>query len=54
VKLKPAVQWGIVLFLVYFVVQNPGGAGNLVQGALNWVASVGHTLGDTFHNLVAS
>jgi hypothetical protein len=53
-KLKPAVQWGIVLFLIYFVVQNPSGAGNLVQGALNWIASVGKTLGDTFHNLVAS
>jgi hypothetical protein len=52
VKLKPAVQWGIVIFLIYFVVQNPTGAGNLVQGALNWVASVFHTLGNTFHNLV--
>jgi hypothetical protein len=54
VKLKPAVQWGIVIFLIYFVVQNPSGAGNLIQGALNWVAQVGKTLGDTFHNLVAS
>ncbi|MBS2531991.1 hypothetical protein KGQ20_04335 [Catenulispora sp. NF23] len=53
-KLKPAVQWGIVLFLIYFVVQNPSGAGNIAQGALNWVAGVGHTLGDTFHNLVSS
>jgi hypothetical protein len=54
VKLKPAVQWGIVLFLIYFVVQDPGGAGNIVQGALNWFAGVGKTLGDTFHNLVSS
>jgi len=52
VKLKPAVQWGIVIFLVYFVVQNPHGAGQLVQGALDWVASVFKTLGDTFHKLV--
>ena len=53
-KLKPAVQWGIVIFLIYFIVQNPSGAGSLVQGALNWVADVGKALGDTFHKLVAS
>ena len=53
-KLKPAVQWGIVLFLIYFIVQDPGSAGHIVQGALNWVADVGKTLGDTFHKLVTS
>jgi len=42
--LKKVITWGIVIFIVYYLVSDPGGAGQVVQSALNGLRSAGNSL----------
>jgi len=37
--LKTVVAWGIVIFVIYYLVSNPGGAANVVQSAMRGLGS---------------
>jgi hypothetical protein len=42
---KKVLTWGGIAFLVYYLVTNPGGAANVVTGALHWLRNAGNSLG---------
>jgi hypothetical protein len=50
---KKALGWVVVLFLVFFVVSNPGGAANLTKQLGTLVVAVGKGFGDFFTRLTA-
>jgi hypothetical protein len=42
--LKKVITWGIVIFIVYYLVSDPGGAAGAVHNALNGLRSAGNSL----------
>jgi hypothetical protein len=42
--LKKVITWGIVIFIIYYLVSDPGGAANVVHSALNGLRSIGRSL----------
>jgi hypothetical protein len=42
--LKKVITWGIVIFIIYFLVSDPGGAANVVHSLLNGLENVGRSL----------
>ena len=47
-KAKPAIQWGIVIFLVFYIVHDPGASTRLVGNAFSFISSTIHTLFSVF------
>jgi hypothetical protein len=41
--LKKVITWGIVIFVIYYLVSNPGGAANVVHSAFDGMKTVGHS-----------
>lgn len=52
-KLGQAVSWAIVIFLIWFVISQPGNAGSIIQSAVNWISNTGHSFGSALHSLFA-
>jgi hypothetical protein len=48
---KKILTWGGIAFVVYYLVTNPGGAANVVDGALHWLQSAGNSLGAFLNNI---
>lgn len=42
--LKKVITWGIVIFIVYYLVSDPGGAGQVVHSALHGLSNAGNSL----------
>jgi hypothetical protein len=42
--LKKVITWGIIIFVIYWLVSDPHGAGGVVHSALNGMKSVGNSL----------
>lgn len=49
--LKKIVGWAVVVFLVYYLVTQPHGAGHAIGVVLNWLKSAGSSLA-TFLNSI--
>ncbi|HEY3981367.1 MAG TPA: hypothetical protein VGM79_29205 [Streptosporangiaceae bacterium] len=49
--LKKVITWGIVIFVIYYLVSNPGGAANVVHSAFNGLKSVGQSLSGFVNSL---
>ncbi|MBR7828971.1 hypothetical protein KDK95_21860 [Actinospica sp. MGRD01-02] len=47
-KAKPAIQWGIVIFLVFYIVHDPTSSTRLVGNAFDFISSSIHTLFSVF------
>ena len=47
-KLRPAFQWGIVIFLLFYVVHDPSDSQRLVGNAFDFVSNTVHTLFSVF------
>jgi hypothetical protein len=47
-KAKPAIQWGIVIFLVFYIVHDPGSSTRLVGNAFDFISNTVHTLFSVF------
>jgi hypothetical protein len=52
-NLRQAVTWAIVIFLVWFVISEPGNAGSIVSNAITWISNTGHSFGNALHSLFA-
>jgi hypothetical protein len=52
-NLGQAITWAIVIFLVWFVISQPSNAGNIIQSAVNWISTTGHSFGNALHSLFA-
>ena len=50
-KLKPIITWTIVIFLAYYLVTQPTGAGHFIHSILNGLKSAGSSLA-TFLNSI--
>jgi hypothetical protein len=50
-KVKQIVTWAIVIFLAYYLVTQPHGAGHVVHNVLNGLKSAGSSLA-TFLNSI--
>lgn len=50
-KLKPIITWAIVIFLAYYLVTQPTGAGHFIHSILNGLKSAGSSLA-TFLNSI--
>ncbi len=48
---KKVVTWAIVIFIIYYLVTQPTGAGHAVGGVLNWLKNAGSSLA-TFLNSI--
>ena len=42
--LKKVITWGIVIFVIYYLVSDPSGAANVVHSSLNGLRSIGRSL----------
>lgn len=42
--LKKVITWGIVIFVIYYMVSNPHGAGGVVHSALNGMKGLGNSI----------
>lgn len=51
--LKKILTWGLVAFLVFFIVSRPASAANVVKSLANGLGDIGTGVGDFFSNLVA-
>ena len=49
--LRKVIKWGIVIFIVYYLVSDPGGAANVVHNALNGLRSAGNSLANFVSSL---
>jgi hypothetical protein len=47
-KAKPAIQWGIVIFLLFYIVHDPHSSTNLVGNAFDFISNTIHTLFSVF------
>jgi hypothetical protein len=47
-KAKPAIQWGIVIFLLFYIVHDPGSSSRLVGNAFDFISNTVHTLFSVF------
>ena len=50
-KLKPIITWAIVIFLAYYLVTQPTGAGHFIHSILNGLKNAGSSLA-TFLNSI--
>jgi hypothetical protein len=55
-KIRPAIQWGIALFLLFYVVHEPGTATNMVGDVFKFVSDFFHSIGNivSVHSNVSS
>jgi hypothetical protein len=55
-NVKPAIQWGIALFMLYYVVHDPATATDMVGSILKFVSDFFHSIGNivSFHSNVSS
>jgi hypothetical protein len=51
--LKKVLTWALVIFLVYFVVTNPGAAAAVVRSIGNWLVDMAHGFGDFLSRVVS-
>lgn len=49
--LRKVITWGIVIFIVYYLVSDPGGAAGVVHNALNGLRSAGNSLANFVSSL---
>jgi len=49
--LKKVLTWAIVIFIIYYLVNDPHGASGAVQSALRGLRSAGHSLSTFVSNL---
>lgn len=42
--LKKVITWGIVIFVIYYLISDPHGAGNVVHSAFAGMKSAGRSL----------
>ena len=47
-KAKPAIQWGIVIFLLFYIVHDPVTATKLVGNAFTFISDTIHSLFSVF------
>jgi hypothetical protein len=45
-KAKPAVQWGIALFLLFYIVHAPDSAATIIQDSFRLVSNFFHSIGN--------
>ena len=45
-KAKPALQWGVTLFLLFYIVHAPDTAASFIQDAFRLVSSFFHSVGN--------
>jgi hypothetical protein len=53
-KIKPAVQWAIAIFLLFYIVHEPQTAANMVGDVFKFVSDFFHSVGNiiSFHSNV--
>lgn len=44
-KAKPAIQWGIALFLLFYIVHAPDTAASFIQDVFRLISSFFHSIG---------
>jgi hypothetical protein len=49
--LKKVITWGIVIFVIYYLVSNPAGAANVVHSTFNGLRSIGRSLSGFVNSL---
>jgi hypothetical protein len=49
--LKKVITWGIVIFIVYYLISDPNGASGVVHSALNGLRNAGNSLAQFVTNL---
>jgi len=51
-KIRPAIQWGIVIFLLFYIVHDPASSQNIVGNAFTFISNTVHSLFSvfTFHS----
>jgi hypothetical protein len=49
--LKTIIKWAVIVFIIYFIVKNPHGAGGIVQNGLSALKSAGSSLAKFVSNL---
>jgi hypothetical protein len=47
-KAKPAIQWGIVIFLLFYIVHDPTDSTRLVGNAFTFISDTIHSLFSVF------
>jgi hypothetical protein len=45
-KTKPAIQWGITLFLLFYIVHSPDTAASFIKDAFDVVSNFFHSVGN--------
>jgi hypothetical protein len=51
--LKKVLTWGLVIFLVYFVVSRPTAAADMVKTIGNWIVDMARGFGDFISSVVS-
>jgi hypothetical protein len=49
--LKKVITWGLVIFVIYYLISDPGGAANVVHSILNGLADAGRSLANFVSSL---
>jgi len=47
-KAKPAIQWGIVIFLLFYIVHAPASSEDIMGDAFRFISNTVHTLFSVF------
>lgn len=51
-KMKTALTWIIVIFVIYAIVTSPERSADILQGVLDVIVSAFHSIGKFFHSLM--
>jgi hypothetical protein len=51
IGVKTVLTWAVVAFVIYYLVTAPDGAAHVVDVAVDWLKSAGHSLGTFLDNV---